>query len=52
MHSFAPSWRTVIGVANNRYTFVVASAKGWGLGASVCVFRVEQPFHPIQCHIC
>jgi hypothetical protein len=45
-------YRRAIGVANNRYTFVVASAKGWGFGASVCVFRAEQPFHPIQCHIC
>ena len=44
-------YHNVIGGAHNRYAFVVASAKGWGFGASVGVFRVEQPCHPIQCPI-
>ena len=26
-------------------------ATGWGFGASIGVFGVEQPFHPIQCHL-
>ena len=42
----------VIGIANNGYTFIDASAFGWGFGSSIGIFCVEQPFHPIQCHIC
>jgi hypothetical protein len=52
---YFPCWgrgHKVVGVANNRYAFVDASALGWGFGPSICIFRIEQPFHPVQCHIC
>ena len=42
----------VIGIAHDGYPFVVPFATGWGFGASIGIFGVEQPFHPIQCHIC
>ena len=43
---------TVIGIAYNCYAFIDSLAKGWGFRSSIGVFCVEQPFHPIQCHIC
>jgi hypothetical protein len=42
----------VIGVANHCHAFVDAFAFGWWFWSSVCVFRIKQPFHPIQCHVC
>ena len=52
---YFPCWgrcHKVIGVASDRYPFIDSLAKGWGFGSSIGVFCVEQPFHPIQCHIC
>jgi len=42
----------VIGVANDRYPFIDASAFGRWSWSSIGVFCVEQPFHPVQCHVC
>ena len=52
---YFPCWgrcHKVISVASDRYPFIDSLAKGWGFGSSIGVFCVEQPFHPIQCHIC
>src|SRR5262249_52929984 len=49
-----PAWGRyykVISVANNRYAFIDAPAFGWWSWPSIGVFRVEQPFHPIQWHV-
>src|SRR5712692_4462809 len=45
------SWRTVVGVTNDRHAFIESFAKGGGFGSSIRPFGLEQPFHPIQCHI-
>jgi hypothetical protein len=42
----------VIGRAYDGSPCVVPFATGWGCGASISIFCVEQPFHPIQCHMC
>jgi hypothetical protein len=42
----------VIGIANDRYALIHASAFGWFSWSSIGIFCVEQPFQPIQCHIC
>ena len=52
---YCPCWgrgHQVISIANDRYPCIDSLAKGWGLRSSIGVFRVEPPFHPIQCHIC
>jgi hypothetical protein len=52
---YFPCWgrcHTVISVSNDRYPFVESFAEGWGFGSSIWPFGFEQPFHPIQCHIC
>src|SRR6266446_3227120 len=52
---YFPCWgrcHKVIGISYDRYTFVESFAKGWGFGSSIWPFGFEQPFHPIQCHIC
>jgi hypothetical protein len=51
---YLPCWgrdHKVIGIASDCYASIAAFATGWGFGAPICVFCVEQPFHPIQCHI-
>ena len=48
---YFPCWghcHKVIGIANDCNAFIDASALSWGFGPSICVFRVEQAFHPIQ----
>ena len=42
----------VIGITDNCYALIDASAFGWWFWSSIGVFCVEQPFHSIQCHIC
>ena len=45
-------YHKVIGVANDTDASVESFANGWGFRSSIWPFGLEQPFHPIQCHIC
>ena len=45
-------WHKVIGRAHDGSPWVVAFATAWGFGSSIGIFCVEQPFHPLQCHMC
>ena len=42
----------VLGVSNNRHSFVGSFAQGWGFGSSIRPCSLAQPFHPLQCHVC
>ena len=51
---YCPCWgraHTVICIAQDRCAAVAACASGWGLGPSIGLCCVEQPFHPIPCHM-
>src|SRR4051812_25797160 len=48
---FTPSWRTIIGVADQIDPLVDALAVGGRARTTVRPFAAEEPLHPVQCHI-